>query len=121
MPADTVFDPTDKGTLRPNDPAIQEFNTSFVGMDIEDRPTQIILPEGVYPDQPYDLFKLYYTDMIILSLVEATNRYKRVIQDTPKGRARGSNWYPTTPQEICIFLAIRIYMTIHVENKIGDY
>lgn len=90
-------------------------------MLIEDRDTQIVLPKGIYPDRPYDLFKLYYTPEIIEAFVKATNEYKRVVSETPKGRGQGSNWYPTTPQEMHIFLAIRIYMTIHVENEIGDY
>lgn len=119
MPEDTVYDPTDKGTLRPNEPTIRKVGTCFVPLEVDDRPTHLILPFGVTPERPYSLFELYYTPEIIQSIVDATNNYKRVVS---KGRrARGKDWYHTTPQEIYVYLAIRIYMTLHIENEIVHY
>ena len=88
-------------------------------MKIDDRPTHITLPEGVSPLNPYSLFELYYPLSIIESIVQSTNGYKRT---TREGKtARGKGWYNTTPQEIYIYLAIRIYMSLYVENETSDY
>lgn len=119
MPKDTVEDPTDDGTLRPNEKPISKVGSGFEPMEIEDRDIEIHLPEGVDLDDPFTLFEVYYPSWIIDHIVDAINYYDRDVGDGPW--ARGKEWYPTTPQEIWLYLAIRIYMTLHVENKIKDY
>ena len=83
------------------------------------RPTYITFPEGVTPERPYSLFALYYNDEMIQSIVSTTNLYTRVVGEGEK--ALGRDWYNTTPQEIFIYLALRIYITVHVENEIDSY
>ena len=77
MPEDTVFNPTDQGTLRPNKPTIQKAGARFIPIYIEERPTYITLPKAVSPLDPYSLFELYYTPKIINSIIEVTNAYNR--------------------------------------------
>lgn len=117
----TEFDPIDKGTLRPVEPAIQSVGDAFKPLHVLDRPTYIILPDDVYPTNPFSLFNLYYTIEIMDYIVNITNEYDRAVSKTPEGRARGIDWHPTNRQEMYIFLSIRIYMTLHVENEIKDY
>ena len=105
--------------MRPNEPVIHKAGVEFSPVEVEDRPTHILLPEGVSPLDPYTLWELYYTPDIIDSIVVATNGYKRKVGEGK--RARGKAWYKTTPQEIYVFLALRIYMTLHVENEIAHY
>jgi hypothetical protein len=119
MSGSTVFDPTDKGTLRPNEAPIYKVGTCFKPMNIEYRATEITLPNGVSPLRPYELFELYYTPEIIGQIVQATNNYARSIGTSE--RSRGKDWYDTTAQEIYVYLAIRIYMTLHIENEVSDY
>lgn len=119
MPENTVHDPTDMGTLRPDEPAIKKAGAVFQPLEVDERPTHITLPDGVSPERPYSLFALYYTPKIIQIIVDATNAYKRVVGDGVE--PRGVDWYDTTPQEIYLYLALRIYMTLHVENEIVNY
>ena len=119
MVSTTVFDPTGDGTLRPNEKPISKRGTCFQPMILEDHDIEISLPEGVSAEDPYTLFELYYSLEIIESIVEATNSYDRKVPDKP--RARGKDWYPTTNREIYLYMAVRIYMTIHIENEISDY
>ena len=119
MPGNTVFDPTDLGTLRPDEPAIHKVGTCFRPLEVDERPTHITLPKNVTPLRPYSLFELYYSPEIIDSIVQATNAYDRPVGEGPQ--SRGQDWYNTTPQEIYIYLVIRIYMTLRGENEISDY
>jgi hypothetical protein len=64
---------------------------------------------------------MYYTPEIIDLIVEKTNTYLRKPQDDSTPYARANDWYPTCRGEIYIYLAIRIYMSLHVENEIADY
>lgn len=119
MPKDTEFDPTEMGTLRPNEPAKKVAGQQFQPMNIDERPTHIILPDEVTPFHPYTLFELYYSDKMIESMVQSTNNYKREVGESKC--PRGNDWYNTCLQEIYLYLAIRIYMTLHEENEINDY
>ena len=64
---------------------------------------------------------MYYTPEIIELIVKKTNEYRRESQDDSCSRARANDWYPTCSAEIYIYLAIRIYMTLHEDNEIADY
>ena len=119
MPKDTIEDPTNNGTLHPNKKPISKVGSGFEPMNIEDRDIEITLPEGVDIERPFSLFELYYTDSVIDSMVDAINHYNRDVGEGPW--ARGREWYPTTPREIWLYLAIRIYMTCHGENEMKDY
>ncbi len=65
MPEDTVFDPTDKGALRPKAKLIRKKGDSFEPMQLPYFDWEINLPENFSPDDPITLFTLYYTPEII--------------------------------------------------------
>lgn len=117
----TVFDSTDKGTLRPNEPPLIRPGKVFEPMKLPDFSRRICLPNHVSLLDPITLFTLYYTPEIIDWIVEQTNNHIRLPKDPASTSARSMAWYPTWSTEIYIYLAIRIYMTIHVENEIPDY
>jgi hypothetical protein len=121
MPEDTLFDSTDKGTLRPNEDPLQKKGDAFKPMKLPYWDWEIILPENVSPDDPITLFSMYYTPEIIDLIVKKTNEYRREPRDDSCPRARADDWYPTCSGEIYIYFAIRIYMTLHIENEISDY
>ena len=121
MPEDTVFDSTDKGTLRPNAKPISKQGDTFKPIRLPNWGWEITLPENTSPNDPFTLFTIYYTPEIIDLIVEKTNKYQREPQDDSCPRARAKEWYPTSRGEIYIYLAIRIYMTLHVDNEIANY
>ena len=77
MPEDTVFNPTDKGTLRPNAPPLRTKGDEFVPMELPNFDLEITLPETTSPDDPIALFTMYYTPEIMDMIVEKTNKYMR--------------------------------------------
>ena len=121
MPEDTVFDPTDKGTLRPNAKPLRVKGDAFYPMKLPDFDWEITLPENTSPDDPITLFTMYYTPEIIDIIVEKTNSYLREPKDESCPHARADKWYPTSCGEIYTYFAVRIYMTLFVCNKIADY
>jgi hypothetical protein len=121
MPEDTVFDSTDRGTLRPNEDALQTSGTTFKPMKLPYWGWEITLPEHVSPDDPITLFSMYYTPEFIQQIVERTNQYLRKPKDDSRPYARANGWYPTCSTEIYLYFAIRIYITLHIENEISDY
>jgi hypothetical protein len=121
MPEDTIFDSTDKGTLRPNVKPLRKKGDIFKPMKLPNFAWEITLPENVSPDDPITLFTMYYTPEIIDMIVEKTNSYLREPEDDSCPRARANDWYPTCHGEIYVYFAIRIYMTLYVCNEISDY
>ena len=119
MPKDTVFNPTDLGTLRPNEPPIPKAGAAFQPLETDDRPTHIHLPDGVTPLDLYSLFKLYYLLEIIERIVDATNQYTRKIGASNNARRMG--WYATCIQEIYIYFALRIYIMICMLPELANY
>ncbi len=75
MPDDTVFDPTDKGTLRPDEEPLESTGDQFVPMKLPHFDWQIHLPEHTSPDDPITLFTMYYTPEIIDMIIKNTNNY----------------------------------------------
>jgi nitric oxide reductase large subunit len=121
MPDATVFDSTDKGTLRPNEDPLHKQGSTFKPMQLPQFGWEITLPEDVSPDDPITLFTIYYTPRIIDLIVEKTNTYLRKPQDDSTPCTRANAWYLTSRREIYIYLAIRIYMSLYIENEIADY
>ena len=121
MPEDTIFDSTDKGTLYPNTKPLYTKEDTFKPIELPDFGWEIALPENASPDNPITLFTIYYTPEIIDLIVEKTNKYRQDPQDDSCPYARANKWYPTCRGEIYIYFAIRIYMTLHVDNEISDY
>jgi hypothetical protein len=89
MPDATVFNSTNKGTLRPNKDPLRKQGSAFKPMQLLPFGWEITLPEDVSPDNPITLFTMYYTPEIIDLIVEKTNTYLRKPQDdsTPYARA----------------------------------
>lgn len=121
MAESTEFDPTDTGTLRPNAKPLQKKGTQFQPMECPDFDFEIRLPTRTPSNDPFALFTLYYTPELLQSIVTYTNSYIREPRDPSKPKSRALQWYPTCVQEIYVFFAIRIYMTIYPLNKIEDY
>ncbi len=88
MPKDTVFDSTDKGTLRPNDDPLRSKGDEFKPMELPNWDWEVTLPNDVSPDDPVTLFTMYYTPEIIDLIVKKTNEYLRRPQDESCPRAR---------------------------------
>lgn len=61
MATDTVPDSTDPGTRRPKENPLLKEGNQFDPLKIEDRSFKIVLPARANPDNPIDLFTLYYT------------------------------------------------------------
>jgi hypothetical protein len=91
MPEKTVFDPTDKGTLRPNAKLLRKKGAAFYPMKLPDFGWEITLPDHISPDDPITLFTMYYTPEIIDIIVEKTNEYQREPQDNSCPRARAND------------------------------
>jgi hypothetical protein len=73
MPEETVFNPTHKGTLRPNAKPLRKKGNTFQPMKLPDYFSwEIALQEHVSPDDPITLFTLYYTPEIMDIIVEKT-------------------------------------------------
>ena len=121
MPEDTVFDPTDKGTLRPLAKPLRKKGDAFYPMDLPAFGWEITLPENVSADDPITLITMYYTTEIMDMIVQKTNDYVRTPEDDSCPHARANQWYPTCKGELYIYFAIRIYMTLYVCNEISDY
>ena len=121
MREDIENDPTDQGTKRPNAPPLKKAGSQFKPMDLPDFDFDITLPDDASPEDPISLFTMYYTPEIIDKIVEYTNNHFRTPKDPNRPLSRALQWYPTTRGEIYVFLAIRIYMTLNVQNEISDY
>ena len=83
MPKDTIEDPTNDRTLRPNKKPILKVGSSFKPINIEDRDIEITLPKGVNIERLFSLFKLYYIDFIIDLIVDTINYYNRDVGEGP--------------------------------------
>jgi hypothetical protein len=117
----TEYDPTDEGTLRPDEDPIQEQGDHFKPMEIEVRAACIHLPVAIQYYNAYALFRQYFTKAIVESIVEYTNTCSRKAYQDPCSQSKMEGWFDTTVDEIFVFYAIRIYMTLHIENKLKDY
>jgi len=90
MPEDTVFDPTDKGTLRPNAKPLQSKGDAFYPINLPNFGWEITLPEDVSADDPITLFTMYYPPKIIDIIVKKTNEYQQKPQDKSRPRAQAN-------------------------------
>jgi hypothetical protein len=75
MPKDTVFNSTNKGTLRPNTKPIRKKGDVFKPIKLLNFAWEITLLENTSPDDSITLFIMYYTPEIIDIIVKKTNNY----------------------------------------------
>ncbi len=61
----TVFDSTDKGTLRLDEEPLELIGDTFVPMKLPHFDWEIRLPENAPPDDPITFFTMYYTPEIM--------------------------------------------------------
>ena len=121
MPEDTVFDSTNKGTLRPNAKPLWTKGDAFYPIKLPDFGWEITLPEEVSIDDPITLFTMYYPPKIMDLIIKKTNKYYWELKDDSCPRARAIEWYLTYRGELYIYFIIHIYMTLYIYNEIIDY
>jgi hypothetical protein len=88
MLKDTIFDFTNRGTLRPNEDSLRKKGDTFKFMQLPDFAWEIMLLENVFPNDLITLFAMYYTPKIIDLIVEKTNEYRQEPRDDSCPRAR---------------------------------
>jgi hypothetical protein len=121
MPELTVFDLTDKGTLRPDKAPLESKGDEFVPMKLPYFNLEINLPENTSPDDPIILFSIYYMPEIMDMIIKNTNNYARQPKNELLPYTRANRWHLTCRGELYLYFAIRIYMTLYVINEISDY
>ena len=92
---------------------------SYVPLKINNPRTygQDHLPNTVAPDDPYAIFNLFFSDKAIQILVYHTNEYDFQHPGPEKSR----RWFPTTAQEFRAYLAVNIWMSLHIESSISEF
>ena len=80
-------------------------------------PSSLDLPLGINIESPYSLFSLFFSEELVALLSSNTNKYAK----TKNAGQSGREWHDTTASEIKIFLAVLIYMGVHVSPSDEDY
>jgi hypothetical protein len=86
------------------------------------REPELKIPKDLDIKSPYALFSLFFTEDILQTISESTNKYAR------RKRTKFENsviqprtWKETNPAEIKVFLGILIYMGVHRSPRINYY
>jgi hypothetical protein len=108
-------------TKQPNSASLRKAGSTFIPMEILGFWYPIHLPESASPDDPKSLFTLYYSPEIIDQIVDYTNECFREPRGPKEPHCVAHNWYPTYAAEIYVYLCIRIYMTLIIQNEIQHY
>lgn len=111
-------------TCRPIEKPNPERGYHFEPMDLPNRAPVI----AALPQQPLLLFQAFIPIFLVESWFSYTNsQVSHLLQQHEaashrlKPRSRLSNWKPTSVAQIYTWLAIVIYMQMHIEPKIKDY
>lgn len=75
MLEDTVFDPTNRGTLRPNAKPLREKGDTFISIKLPNFGQEVNLLEHTSLNDLITLFTIYYTPEIIDMIIKYTNNY----------------------------------------------
>ena len=86
----------------------------------EDEYGQPKLPENIDNKDPAQLFRLFWTDELLNQLVEYTNKNAE-LHPAPEDKEFSRRWRPTSRQELYAYLAVLIYIDLHIESSIKDY
>ena len=78
------------------------------------------LPDYIDDKDPQQLFKLFWTDKLIDKLVEYINKNAE-LHPPPEDAQFPHRWKPTLRQELYAYLAVLIYIGLHIESSIKDY
>ena len=81
------------------------------------------LPSHIDPSDPYQIFKLFWTDELLDQLVEYTNRNAELNPTSKEKKQKNCPrpWKPTCRLELHAYLAVLIHMGLHIEPTIEDY
>ena len=120
-----VSDSTDPATMRPDLPAATATGTQFIPMILPDFCPKISLPSHVKPDNAWALFELFLPRDQLAVIVRHTNDHVDHLDqyelDENTSKTRLYQWTPLTIKEAYVYFGIRIYMGIHIENRIRFY
>lgn len=92
------------------------------------KPTQITnplehgqgnLPPNVNPQDPLQIFSLFFNQQILQTLANHTNEYAALYPPPASEGSRG--WRDINPEELRAYTGVWIYMGIHAEPSVGDY
>ena len=78
------------------------------------------LPNYIDDKGPWQLFKLFQTDELIDKLVEYINKNVE-LYPPPEDAQFPRRWKPTLRQELYAYLAVLIYIGLHIEGSVEDY
>ena len=76
------------------------------------------LPNTIAPDDPYEIFNLFFSDETVQTLIEHTNEYALLYPGPEQG---GRRWFPTTVKEFRAYLGVSIWMGLHIESSIPEF
>ena len=123
----TVEDPTDPGTLRPDDPPEVIPGEHFDQKSFPCFHSENLLPSDIDSSDPLPLFSLFWTSEVLVQLVHNINESARIRSsdddsddDTPT-YARFKRWTDIAVSDFLIWLSIYIYMGMHPENDRKNY
>jgi len=78
------------------------------------------LPDHINNKDPWQLFKLFWTDELLNKLVKYTNKNTE-LHPPPEDAQFPHRWKPTSKQELYVYLAVLIHIGLHIESSIEDY
>ena len=67
--SEVVPDPTDTGTLRPNEKLLRQRGTHFVPLECPDFDYSINLPPHAQPHQAFNIFSLFFIRPVLESII----------------------------------------------------
>jgi hypothetical protein len=112
--------PTDN-TCRPIFPAQPECGDAFEPFHVQQRDFHI----QALPQDPVSLFHCFLPESLIKQWVDWTNAWAQSLLQLGERRlrptARIRAWRPTSVAEVYIWLAILIYIGIHIEIRVEDH
>jgi hypothetical protein len=86
------------------------------------REPELKIPKDLDIKSPYALFSLFFTEDILQTISESTNKYARRKQTKFENSViQPRTWKETDPAEIKVFLGILIYMGVHRSPRIDYY
>lgn len=118
---ETIADPTDPGTLRPDLPPATKIGTKFEPMDHPSFAPKIDLPSYVLPGDAFALWSQFFSREQLQIIVDNTNAYEPCPNPKRPRNNGGRVWKDLEIGELYTYLAIWIYMGIHIECQIPDY
>ena len=116
----TVGDSTDpQGTKRPNEDPILEIAHIFHPVVVADRPPKPCLPSNVPPIDAYGIFSLFFTDEVLETIIQNTNKYAALYKAYTQPRL--FSWKDTSIAEIKAYIGVLLYRSLYPQSKRDTY